>query len=70
MVSEDDRDILAMIATLDHALQTLDGLTANLPDFLTPDEAAAAEIVKKAIVRVMSQSMEALDPDAREAIMG
>lgn len=68
MISQDDRDILAMVHTLDFGLRTLDGLTANLPDFLTPDEAAAAEITKTAIIRIMTESLELLDPDARRTI--
>lgn len=68
MVTQDDRDILAMVHCLDYSLHTLDGLTVNLADWLSPDETEAAEIVKGAVVRIMTESMEALDPDARGAI--
>lgn len=66
---QDDRDILTMIRVLDYNLRTLDGLTANLPDMITPAEAAAAEIVKRALVRIITESVQVLDPRTREAFV-
>lgn len=62
MVGRDDFDIMMMVNTLDHTLRTLDGLTANLPDMITPEEAAAAGIVKGALIRIITESVQVLDP--------